>query len=594
MRTQIINFGILVVCLIFPTFANGQHLDVKLAKAGTLADHIPDMGNITSLKISGPLNGTDLRTIHEMCGMDYEHNVTQGHLETLDLNDARIEKGGKSYYKDPETGTACYTSNDILGKSALEGCFSLTSVTLPKDLKDVGTRAFASCPLTEIRIDEANEWLVTVNGVLYTKDLSIMKGFPAERFQASETFSAPEGLKEIPEYCMMLGQMGCLILPSTVETIGSQAIFFCTNLKKAVLPLALKSFSSDAFMSCTELCELQLDSACENFTVKESVLYDKNLSTLYLYPPDLAGVCFTVPSGISVIEPYSFAFNKHLTSVILPSSLRSIGTAVFAACEKLGEMSIPDGITALPDYLFANCSALKKVFLHTEITELGNWIFDECSELTEIDLPSGITSLPEGLFSNCSSLSSVTIPDGVTEIGNSAFNGCGITAIDIPKCVKRIGSYVFMNCKSLSSVRIPEGVTELPYASFMWCAALNDISLPSSLAELGDYVFVGCENLQSIHCFSDMPPVCGNSVFFKANDKADLYVPEEAVDIYKADPNWSTFHISAMSGIKNVFNNQALSVPAYYNLNGCRIPDPQPGLNIIVDTNGVSHVIIRK
>ena len=73
---------------------------VSLDKAGTLSEKISsaEKYEITNLKISGPLNGTDFILLRDMAGMDQENNKSNGTLETLDLTDASIVKGGEPYY----------------------------------------------------------------------------------------------------------------------------------------------------------------------------------------------------------------------------------------------------------------------------------------------------------------------------------------------------------------------------------------------------------------------------------------------------------------------------------------------------------------
>ena len=84
-----------------------KQITIKLDKAGTLPDRIGSSKKykITNLKIIGEINGTDLRMIREMAGRDYRGYSTEGKLSVLDLSEAKIVKGGDSYY----SGDNCYT-----------------------------------------------------------------------------------------------------------------------------------------------------------------------------------------------------------------------------------------------------------------------------------------------------------------------------------------------------------------------------------------------------------------------------------------------------------------------------------------------------
>lgn len=75
---------------------DGSTLNVRLGGAGTLASYISDstMYKITSLKVSGEINGTDIWLLRQMAGRDEKGNSTRGVLAYLDLSDAKIVAGG--------------------------------------------------------------------------------------------------------------------------------------------------------------------------------------------------------------------------------------------------------------------------------------------------------------------------------------------------------------------------------------------------------------------------------------------------------------------------------------------------------------------
>ena len=120
-----------------------RQITIKLDEAGTLPDRIGASKKylITNLKIIGEINGRDWRMIREMAGRDYRGNGTEGKLSVLDLSEAKIVKGGDSYY----SGDNCYTSNDEIGEKAFTDCSRLTSLTLPVGITSIGYDAFAYC-----------------------------------------------------------------------------------------------------------------------------------------------------------------------------------------------------------------------------------------------------------------------------------------------------------------------------------------------------------------------------------------------------------------------------------------------------------------
>ena len=120
-----------------------KQITIKLDEAGTLPDRIGSSKKylITNLKLVGEINGTDFRMIREMAGSDYYGGSTEGNLSVLDLSEAKIVIGGGDYFN----GYSCYTSNDVIGNRAFNGCSRLTSLTLPAGITSIGSYAFYGC-----------------------------------------------------------------------------------------------------------------------------------------------------------------------------------------------------------------------------------------------------------------------------------------------------------------------------------------------------------------------------------------------------------------------------------------------------------------
>ena len=120
-----------------------KQITINLDKAGTLPNKIAssEMYKITNLKIIGEINGTDWNMIREMAGRDNRGYGTEGKLSVLDLSEAKIVKGGDSYY----SGDNCYTSNDEIGEYAFHDCSGLTSLTLPAGITSISDCAFEDC-----------------------------------------------------------------------------------------------------------------------------------------------------------------------------------------------------------------------------------------------------------------------------------------------------------------------------------------------------------------------------------------------------------------------------------------------------------------
>ena len=189
-----------------------KQITINLDKAGTLPNKIAssEMYKITNLKIIGEINGTDWNMIREMAGRDNRGYGTEGKLSVLDLSEAKIVKGGDSYYP----GDNCYTSNDEIGEKAFTDCSGLTSLTLPAGITSIGEYAFYGCSgLTSLTL-------------------------PAGITEIGEsTFSDCSGLTS-------------LTLPAGITSIGISAFAYCSGLTSLTLPDGITSIGSRAFYGC--------------------------------------------------------------------------------------------------------------------------------------------------------------------------------------------------------------------------------------------------------------------------------------------------------------------------------------------------------
>lgn len=88
-----------------------------------------------------------------------------------------------------------YTVTEIYG-AGLADNLSLTKVYLPATLTNVGTGSFIRCyNLTQFNVDSESEYFCSVDGVLYTKDMTTLVCCPAGR--EDNNFIIPEGVTTI-------------------------------------------------------------------------------------------------------------------------------------------------------------------------------------------------------------------------------------------------------------------------------------------------------------------------------------------------------------------------------------------------------------
>lgn len=112
---------------------------VHVAEAGTFTQRLSNPYETINLKVTGKLNGTDLRYIRELAGRDIYNKPTAGALKYIDLSEAVIINGGETYLN---TNAAEAPNPDINNISnSLPGlfldCENLISVKMPNHIREL-------------------------------------------------------------------------------------------------------------------------------------------------------------------------------------------------------------------------------------------------------------------------------------------------------------------------------------------------------------------------------------------------------------------------------------------------------------------------
>lgn len=230
-----------------------------------------------------------------------------------------------------------------------------------------------------------------------------------------------------------------------------------------------------------------------------------------------------------------------MKELILPESVRKLGSSVCNHCEFLEGIIIPEGVKAINSYAFQSCYALKSASLPSTLETLNSYAFNN-SGLLSIDIPGGVKEIGSYAFYDCDSLASVKFNDGTEIVRAYAFQSCN-TLSDIHFCstMKSLKDYSFSGDQSLAVLNLNEGMEELSYYCFYNCDALTDVVLPSSLRVIYG-AFYECDNVTRIEARSIIPPSTNDydpltgSNF--SNKLVELWVPEWSVQEYMTAFNW--------------------------------------------------------
>lgn len=206
----------------------------------------------------------------------------------------------------------------------------------------------------------------------------------------------------------------------------------------------------------------------------------------------------------STVPSMALAGMPKLTSVTLPQSVTSIGTAAFAACPSLYNVTLSDGLLNVGEYAFSACQALESITLPASLASVGQGAFSRCTSLVAVNVAASESTaqqltICDEAFLNCAALSQVNLGENLTSIGNSAFAGTALTVLDLTqyKNLQSIGDWAY-TLSQVSSATFPASLKKLGKGAFIYNQRLNHATLPAGLERLDDFTFAGNVMLDSI------------------------------------------------------------------------------------------------
>ena len=149
------------------------------------------------------------------------------------------------------------TDNNLLPVTAL-GEFSVSNASYLEELviganvEIIHPWAVTNCEaMRSIAVDPANPHFVSVDGVLYTKDMTKLLLFPNKN---TEQLVIPEGVAVIGENAFYkCKNLLNITFPKSLRELEEKALFRCAGLKELKLPEGLERIGTDAFAFCDGL-----------------------------------------------------------------------------------------------------------------------------------------------------------------------------------------------------------------------------------------------------------------------------------------------------------------------------------------------------
>ena len=338
------------------------------------------------------------------------------------------------------------------------------------------------------------------------------------------------------------GMLRQLVIPDSVTTIHAHAFEDCISLESVQLPASLQTLEAYAFYGCSSVNAYSISADNTAFKTVSGVLFSADGKTLWLFPaaydttgqsllpasgqsPDSTHVpsdhealplyTYTIPEGTVRIADYAFAdFDRYYDdlSLVLPSTLETIGRGAFENTAALCQITWNGGLQTIGEDAFRCCS-LTELALPDSLRSVGSHAFTGNPLASVPVLPDGLTAVGAGAFDptvrrpdssgghNILSCDTLQIGSAMTDLDPAAFAGILFRSFSVSDSnqdfssrdgflMDREGSSL-LQCPSGAGpeAAVPEGTVSIESGAFAGVSGLTDLTIPDSVTEISDTAF---------------------------------------------------------------------------------------------------------
>ena len=455
--------------------------------------------------------------------------VDENSEHVVKTEDALIIKGSlfsttKNYNYCDETAWSQITK---IAEYAVSPAQELTSLSIPYNVREIGSRAAMGCSTIEninfasntnlIEIGSSAFDGVGITSLVVPDSVESIRSYAFNGCKSLAEVILPESITTIPGNMFSSCSSLKMLYGPGVETVASTAFTGCSGLKSVYLGAYSASKVGDVVTQVSSSPIFYINDSYSNYS-ESSADVNSNYSIYYKFSGSQfldsykenetnsnRAIKITKDADGNVTDKLLFWQSRTDPEVNI-SSDSDITKLFFRGRLEITKLTINKNIT-IPAYSFKNCLSLKEISM-SEVGWIRNNAFEGCESLTTLNLPDVVT-ISDKAFYNCPALTSVELPS-VTTIGISAFSyassadaaNTSLTTVSMPN-VQTVNDHAFryqtkLGTGSSSLLSMPK-LTSLGAWAFA-DSAYSGFSIPN-IKQINEGTFYNCSKLNTINLY---------------------------------------------------------------------------------------------
>lgn len=254
-----------------------------------------------------------------------------------------------------------------IGDGALrEGSMRIFGITLPPTIKEIGVNAIYGRYLKYLKLNDG---------------LEVIKNYAINCGDELETLVIPESVKYIGDEAISGEALKNITMPSNLEYMGSRIFFGSAYDKDANNRIDGIQYHGQYLIAGVRIGYAVIDNPDPSAPTENKQIHEWE-----------AVGDIEIREGTTIMGADAFGMSN-ITSVKLPSTLKSISHLGFYWCKNLNNVVIPGNVKEIGDNAFAWCESLSNLTIEEGVEHIGQAAFFRCNNLNEVTIPRSVTQI---------------------------------------------------------------------------------------------------------------------------------------------------------------------------------------------------------